>query len=82
MLPKTLDEEVARLHLDKLGAKLTSLTEDQANYLGIPKYKYILLIDSVNTVTPIQEWPFQTRPLSLLTSNHRGMIISRRFIAK
>lgn len=37
VLPKTLDEEVARLHLDKLGAKLTHLTEDQAAYLGIPK---------------------------------------------
>ena len=36
MLPKHLDEEVARLHLDKLGAKLTRLTEEQAAYLGIP----------------------------------------------
>jgi adenosylhomocysteinase len=35
-LPKHLDEEVARLHLDKLGVKLTKLTEDQASYLGIP----------------------------------------------
>ena len=35
-LPKTLDEEVARLHLEKLGAKLTKLTKDQADYLGIP----------------------------------------------
>jgi adenosylhomocysteinase len=35
-LPKHLDEEVARLHLDKLGVKLTRLTEDQATYLGIP----------------------------------------------
>jgi len=35
-LPKHLDEEVARLHLDKLGVKLTTLTEDQANYLGVP----------------------------------------------
>jgi adenosylhomocysteinase len=35
-LPKHLDEEVARLHLDKLGVKLTTLTEDQASYLGIP----------------------------------------------
>jgi adenosylhomocysteinase len=36
VLPKTLDEEVARLHLDHLGVKLTSLTEKQAAYLGIP----------------------------------------------
>lgn len=35
MLPKKLDEEVARLHLGKLGVKLTKLTEDQAKYLGI-----------------------------------------------
>ncbi len=35
-LDKKLDEEVARLHLDKLGAKLTTLTEDQANYIGVP----------------------------------------------
>jgi adenosylhomocysteinase len=35
-LPKKLDEEVARLHLDKLGVKLTKLTKKQADYLGIP----------------------------------------------
>ncbi len=35
-LPKHLDEEVARLHLDKLGARLTTLTETQARYLGVP----------------------------------------------
>jgi adenosylhomocysteinase len=35
-LPKKLDEEVARLHLEQLGVKLTKLTEDQADYLGIP----------------------------------------------
>ncbi len=34
-LPKKLDEEVARLHLGRLGAKLTNLTEEQAEYLGI-----------------------------------------------
>ncbi len=35
MLPKKLDEEVARLHLDKLGVKLTKLTKKQADYIGI-----------------------------------------------
>jgi len=35
-LPKKLDEEVARLHLDKIGVKLTRLTADQAAYLGVP----------------------------------------------
>jgi len=36
MLPKKLDEEVARLHLEQLGVKLTVLTDEQAEYLGIP----------------------------------------------
>jgi adenosylhomocysteinase len=36
-LPKELDEEVARLHLDKLGAKLTELSDDQADYIGVEK---------------------------------------------
>ncbi len=36
ILPKTLDEKVARLHLDKLGVKLTTLTQEQADYIGIP----------------------------------------------
>jgi len=35
-LPKKLDEEVARLHLEKIGVKLTKLTADQAAYLGVP----------------------------------------------
>jgi adenosylhomocysteinase len=37
MLPKHLDEEVARLHLAKLGAKLTVLSDDQADYIGVSK---------------------------------------------
>jgi adenosylhomocysteinase len=36
VLPKTLDEEVARLHLEKLGVKLTKLTAVQSRYLGVP----------------------------------------------
>ncbi|MCA9370351.1 MAG: adenosylhomocysteinase [Candidatus Peregrinibacteria bacterium] len=35
-LPKKLDEEVARLHLEKLGVKLTRLTQEQAEYMGVP----------------------------------------------
>ncbi len=35
-LPKHLDEKVARLHLDKLGAKLTELSKEQADYIGVP----------------------------------------------
>ena len=34
-LPKQLDEEVARLHLEKIGVKLTRLTKEQADYLGV-----------------------------------------------
>jgi len=36
VLPKKLDEEVARLHLEKIGVKLTTLTPKQADYLGVP----------------------------------------------
>jgi adenosylhomocysteinase len=35
-LPKRLDEEVARLHLEKIGVKLTVLTQKQADYIGVP----------------------------------------------
>jgi adenosylhomocysteinase len=35
-LPKQLDEKVARLHLDKIGAKLTRMSEKQADYIGVP----------------------------------------------
>jgi len=35
-LSKELDEEVARLHLDQLGARLTKLTKEQAEYIGVP----------------------------------------------
>lgn len=36
MLPKSLDEEVARSHLGQLGIKLTSMSTEQADYLGLP----------------------------------------------
>jgi adenosylhomocysteinase len=36
ILPKKLDEEVARLHLEKIGVKLTKLRPDQAEYIGVP----------------------------------------------
>ena len=36
VLPKKLDEEVARLHLEKIGVKLTTLTEKQSEYIGVP----------------------------------------------
>jgi len=37
VLPKNLDEKVARLHLDALGVKLTELSEEQASYIGVPQ---------------------------------------------
>jgi adenosylhomocysteinase len=37
MLPKHLDEQVARLHLDHLGVELTELTKTQADYIGVPQ---------------------------------------------
>ena len=37
VLPKHLDEKVARLHLDRIGARLTELTDDQAQYIGVSK---------------------------------------------
>jgi adenosylhomocysteinase len=36
VLPKHLDEKVARLHLNALGVKLTTLTKQQADYIGVP----------------------------------------------
>jgi adenosylhomocysteinase len=37
MLPKELDEEVARLHLEHLGVTLTELSDEQADYIGVSK---------------------------------------------
>ena len=37
VLPKSLDEKVARLHLAKIGVKLTELRKDQADYIGVPQ---------------------------------------------
>jgi len=36
-LPKKLDEKVARLHLEKIGVKLTKLRDDQSEYIGVPQ---------------------------------------------
>jgi adenosylhomocysteinase len=36
VLPKHLDEKVARLHLDAIGARLTELSQEQADYIGVP----------------------------------------------
>ena len=36
MLPKHLDEKVAKLHLERIGVRLTDLTQEQSNYIGVP----------------------------------------------
>jgi adenosylhomocysteinase len=36
VLPKHLDEKVARLHLERIGVKLTTLTQEQSDYIGVP----------------------------------------------
>ena len=36
ILPKVLDEKVARLHLKKIGAQLTKMSKEQADYIGVP----------------------------------------------
>lgn len=54
MLPKELDEEVARAHLTKLNVKLTTLTSEQSQYLDIPvngPYKAVRIIDLVSIHT-------------------------------
>ncbi len=38
VLPKHLDEKVARLHLSKIGVELDELSDEQANYIGVPKH--------------------------------------------
>jgi adenosylhomocysteinase len=61
VLPKKLDEEVARLHLDKIGVKLTKLTKDQADYIGVPvegpykpeHYRYRPCITSVGSTRTV-----------------------------
>ena len=37
VLPKNLDEKVARLHLDRIGANVTELSDEQAKYIGVDK---------------------------------------------
>ena len=52
-LPKYLDEEVARLHLEKIGVKLTKLTKDQADYLGIDidgPYKHFTITNVTGSI--------------------------------
>jgi adenosylhomocysteinase len=36
VLPKHLDEKVAKLHLERIGVRLTDLTQEQSNYIGVP----------------------------------------------
>ena len=61
VLPKHLDEEVARLHLEKIGAKLTELTTEQADYIGVPvegplQARALSVLSFANSVTSIALW--------------------------
>ena len=66
MLPKELDEEVARLHLDHLGVILTELTDEQADYIGVSKegpykpdhYRYKYKSNINNKLPHIKTWGF------------------------
>ena len=71
-LPKKLDEEVARLHLEKIGVKLTTLTPKQADYIGVP------------VEGPYKAEPTDTKSLSRMfligpRSNERGPFALCRF---
>ena len=48
VLPKTLDEKVARLHLAKIGVKLTELRKDQADYIGVPQARSRPIITGID----------------------------------
>ena len=49
VLPKHLDEKVAMLHLEKVGAKLTKLSKDQADYIGLLKQEDLIGISNTNS---------------------------------
>ena len=51
-LPKHLDEKVARLHLDKIGAKLTKLRPEQSEYIGVPVQR-TLQVGSVSVLASV-----------------------------
>jgi adenosylhomocysteinase len=65
-LPRKLDEEVARLHLDTIGVKLTKLTKKQADYLGVPaegpnKPEYSRTENLASSLTPKHKGERRTR---------------------
>ena len=57
VLPKHLDEKVARLHLDALGVKLTMLSDEQADYIGVPS-----TARTSPTTTATSRGPLSPRP--------------------
>ncbi len=62
VLPKHLDEKVARLHLDALGVKLTTLTTEQADYIGVPvgrplQARHLPVLSLRRTSTPVRAVP-------------------------
>ena len=84
VLPKKLDEEVARLHLEKIGVKLTTLSRKQADYIGVPvegpykteTYRYYLPRDCRQT--EIRRGPCRTTPLPSISHDlpYRGLPLS------
>ena len=66
VLPKHLDEEVARLHLEKIGVKLTKLTPAQADYIGVPEngpyktdhYRYLEVFSDSQAASRASDWLF------------------------
>ena len=68
---RTLDEEVARLHLDALGVKLTTMSPEQADYLGVPvggplQARSLPLL--VESSCLLSNWQFCSRPRSAVDS--------------
>ena len=54
ILPKELDEKVARLQLSKLSAQLTELTDEQARYIGVPLPRYAFWMSGLSSSSPAE----------------------------
>ena len=63
-LPKQLDEKVARLHLDKIGVKLTKLSDKQATYIGVPR-----TARSSPIITGIERPPTAASPVMVVSAS-------------
>jgi len=82
ILPKKLDEEVARLHLEKIGVKLTRLTPAQAAYIGVNAdgpYKPSITGTSVVSRKFLKELGCSVRPLAFSLSRRDSPTIAPGF---